>query len=269
MALTRPITLTIAGCDSSGGAGIVADLKTFEALGAWGSVCVTAVTAQNSLGVIASHLVPPELILAQIAAVADDLGVDAVKTGMLGSAAGVEAVATGIRRAGIRLVVVDPVLVSKHGDALLAGDALAALRSDLLPLATVVTPNLPEASALLGRPVDDRAAMVGAAEALLRLGPGAVLLKGGHLGDEEASPDLFCSPQGMQWFDGSRLPGVHTHGTGCVLSAAITTYLALGAPPADACLQAKEFVTRAIRAGAPQGRSRGIGPVDPGAAGRA
>ena len=128
MGLTRPITLTIAGCDSSGGAGVVADLKTFEALGAWGTVCVTAVTAQNSLGVTASHLVPPEMILAQMAAVADDLGVDAAKTGMLGSAAAVGAVATGIRRAGIGLVVVDPVLVSKHGDALLAADALDADR---------------------------------------------------------------------------------------------------------------------------------------------
>jgi hydroxymethylpyrimidine/phosphomethylpyrimidine kinase len=199
--------------------------------------------------------------------VADDLGVDAAKTGMLGSAAAVGAVATGIRRAGIGLVVVDPVLVSKHGDALLAADALDALRSELLPLATVVTPNLAEASALVGWPVEDRPAMVGAAEELLRLGPGAVLLKGGHLGDEDASPDLFCGPQGMQWLDGSRLPGVHTHGTGCVLSAAITTYLALGAPPAVACLQAKEFVTRAIRAGGPRGRSRGIGPVDPGSGG--
>lgn len=264
MGLTRPIALTIAGSDSSGGAGVVADLKTFEALGVWGSVALSAVTAQNSLGVTATHLVPPEVILAQIAAVAGDLGVDAVKTGMLGSADGVRAAAAGIGRAGIRLVVVDPVLVSKHGDTLLAADALDAMRAELLPRATVVTPNLPEASVLVGWPVDDRAAMVGAAEALLRMGPAAVLLKGGHLGGEDASPDLFCGPDGMLWLDGARLGGVHTHGTGCVLSAAIAAHLALGASPIDACRRAKEFVTWAIRAGGPRGR--GIGPVDPGGA---
>lgn len=267
MGLTRPIALTVAGSDSSGGAGVVADLKTFEALGAWGTVALTAVTAQNSLGVTATHLVAPEVILAQIAAVADDLGIAAVKTGMLGSAEGVRAAALGIRRAAIPLVVVDPVLISKHGDVLLAGDALAAMRSELLPLATVVTPNLPEASALLGWLVDDRAAMVAAAEELRRLGPGVVLLKGGHLADTDASPDLFCGPQGMQWLDGFRLPGAHTHGTGCVLSAAITAYLAQGVSPGAACHAGKEFVTRAIRAGGPRGR--GIGPVDPGAAGGA
>jgi hydroxymethylpyrimidine/phosphomethylpyrimidine kinase len=265
MAVARPVALTIAGSDSSGGAGVVADLKVFEALGVWGAVAVTAVTAQNSLGVIATHLVPPEVILAQIDAVARDLVVDAVKTGMLGSSSGVRAAAAGISAAGIRLVVVDPVLVGKHGDALLAADALAALRCDLLPLATVVTPNLPEASALLGWPVEDRTAMEGAAEALLRLGPGAVLLKGGHLGDRDASPDVFCSSEGVHWLEGFRLPGIHTHGTGCVLSAAIAGYLARGASPVAACRQAKEFVTRAIRAGGPRGR--GIGPVDPGGAG--
>jgi hydroxymethylpyrimidine/phosphomethylpyrimidine kinase len=265
--IARPVVMTIAGSDSSGGAGVVADLKTFEVLGVWGTVALTAVTAQNSLGVTATHLVPPELILAQIAAVTGDLGVAAVKTGMLGSAAGVRAAATGIHDAGIGLVVVDPVLVSKHGDALLAEDALEAVRSELLALATVATPNLPEASALVGFPVDDRASMVAAAEELRRFGPETVLLKGGHLGDESSSPDLFCGPQGMQWFDGSRLAGIHTHGTGCVLSAAITAYLAQGASPAGACYQAKEFVTRAIRAGGPRGR--GIGPVDPGAVGGA
>lgn len=151
-----PIALTIAGCDSSGGAGLVADLKTFETLGVWGTVAVTAVTAQNSCGMTAIHLVPPEVIMAQIAAVAGDVDVAAAKSGMLGSAGGVEAVATAIRAAGIHAVVVDPVVVSKHGDALLAADAIDVLRRLLLPLATVLTPNLPEAAALLGRPIDGR-----------------------------------------------------------------------------------------------------------------
>jgi hydroxymethylpyrimidine/phosphomethylpyrimidine kinase len=261
--LARPVALTIAGSDSSGGAGVVADLKTFEALGVWGAVAVAAVTAQNSLGVTATHLIPPELIRAQIAAVACDLGVGAAKTGMLGSAAGVAAAAEALEKWGIGLVVVDPVLISKHGDPLLAGDALDALRTRLLARATVVTPNLPEASALLGWAVDDRDAMVEAARALRALGPEVVLLKGGHLGDTQSSPDLMCGPEGIEWLDGPRLAGAHTHGTGCVLSAAITAFLALGTSPEQACRQAKAFVTEAIRAGGPRGR--GIGPVDPGA----
>ncbi len=182
--MSRPVALSVAGSDSSGGAGVVADLKTFEALGVWGTVALTAVTAQNSLGVAAIHLVPPEVIRAQIMAVASDLAVGAAKTGMLGSAAGVQAVASAIRDARIALVVVDPVSLSKHGDTLLAGDALEVLRTELLPLATVITPNLPEAAALVGYPVDDRPAMVAAAQQLRRFGAQVVLVKGGHLADE-------------------------------------------------------------------------------------
>ncbi|MDQ6615611.1 MAG: bifunctional hydroxymethylpyrimidine kinase/phosphomethylpyrimidine kinase [Actinomycetota bacterium] len=264
--MSRPVALTIAGSDSSGGAGVVADLKTFEALGVWGTVALTAVTAQNSLGVVASHLVPPALIRAQIGAVAGDLGVDAAKTGMLGSADGVRAAAEGIRSARITRVVVDPVLISKHGDPLLAEDAWAVVRAELLPLATVVTPNLPEAAALAGMAVEDRDAMVAAAEVLRRLGAQVVLVKGGHLADDESSPDLVCGADGVQWLEGRRLPMVHTHGTGCVLSAAIAAFLARGRSPRDACDQAKRFVAAAIEGAGPLGR--GIGPIDPGGGGR-
>jgi hydroxymethylpyrimidine/phosphomethylpyrimidine kinase len=262
LVLTRPVALTVAGTDSSGGAGAVADLKTFEALGVWGAVAVTAVTAQNSLGVTATHLVPPEVIRAQFDAVAGDLGVDAVKTGMLGSAAGVRAVAGAIRAHGMERVVVDTVLVSKHGDPLLAEEAVATLRAELLPLAMVVTPNLPEASALTGLAIPDRDAMVAAAAALHAMGPRVVLLKGGHLVGAASSPDLLCGPGGLRWLEGERQATVHTHGTGCVLSAAITALLARGWEPEKACAGAKQFVARAIRAGGPRGR--GIGPVDPG-----
>jgi hydroxymethylpyrimidine/phosphomethylpyrimidine kinase len=256
--------MTIAGVDSSGGAGVAADLKTFQALGVWGTVAVTAVTAQNSLGITATHLIPPGVIAAQIAAVAGDVTVAAAKTGMLGSTAGVEAVAAGLERAGIARLVVDPVLVSKHDERLLATDAVAVLRLLLLPRATVLTPNLPEASALLGQPVGDRTDMPGAASALRALGADTVLLKGGHLPDDQSSDDLLCGPEGSEWLPGPRLPGRHTHGTGCVLSAAIAAYLSRGADPAAACRRGKEFVTAAIRAGGPLGR--GIGPVDPDAA---
>lgn len=261
MAVSRPVAITIAGVDSSGGAGVVADLKTFEALGVWGTVAVAAVTAQNSQGVTATHLVPPEVIAAQIATVATDITVGAAKTGMLGSAAGVEAAAAGLEGAGVTRLVVDPVLVSKHDDRLLATDALAVLRVLLLPRAMVLTPNLPEASALLGQTVGDRADMPGAAAALRALGVDTVLLKGGHLPEDQSSDDLLCGPDGSEWLPGPRLPGPHTHGTGCVLSAAIAAYLARGADPAAACRRAKEFVTAAIRAGGPLGR--GVGPVDP------
>jgi hydroxymethylpyrimidine/phosphomethylpyrimidine kinase len=216
--------------------------------------------------VTAIHLVPPEVIRAQIQAVAGDLGVDAVKTGMLGSAEAGAAAAAGIRAAGIPRVVVDPVLVSKHGDQLLAEEALAVMRAELLPLATVVTPNLPEASVLVGFAVHDRETMVAAAEALLRLGPEVVLLKGGHLDDEATSPDLVCGPDGVQWLEGPRWPTVHTHGTGCVLSAAVAAHLARGASPLEACRAGKDLVGAAIKAGRRLGR--GIGPVDPGARAR-
>lgn len=261
----RPVALTIAGTDSGGGAGVAADLKTFEAHGVWGTAAITAVTAQNTLGVQAFEAVTPELVRAQIASVAADIGVDAAKTGMLASAAVVEAVAVTVAELGVGPLVVDPVLVSKHGDRLLATDAVDAVRTLLLPLATVLTPNLPEAEALVGFPVRDRAGMEAAARALVELGAEVVLVKGGHLADGERSPDCLLvadSADGPVWLEGPRLPGRHTHGTGCVLSAAIAAELARGMEPADACVAAKRFVERAIASGL--GLGSGVGPVDPG-----
>lgn len=275
VSVRRPVALTIAGTDSGGGAGVAADLKTFEAHGVWGTAAITAVTAQNTLGVQAFDAVTPELVRAQIASVAADLGVDAAKTGMLASAEIVEVVATTLVELGVGPLVVDPVLVSKHGDRLLATDAVDAIRTLLLPLATVVTPNLAEAETLVGFPVRTRADMEAAARALLELGPEVVLVKGGHLAEgsdgegegdgDGGSPDCLLSieaPDAPAWLEGARLPGRHTHGTGCVLSAAIAAELARGMEPADACVAAKRFVERAIAAGVALGS--GIGPVDPG-----
>jgi hydroxymethylpyrimidine/phosphomethylpyrimidine kinase len=252
------VALTVAGVDSSGGAGITADLKTFEAHGVWGACAVVAVTAQNTVGVHAVETVSPELVRAQILAVGRDLGVAAVKTGMLATVAHVRAVVAALEELGRPPLVVDPVAVSKHGDPLLDEDAVGVVRDELLPLATVVTPNLPEIEALTGRTVVDRAGM----EAAARLLPGrVVLVKGGHL-DGPDSPDLVWSGGEARWLEGVRLPGRHTHGTGCTLSAAITAELARGMDPVDACVAAKVFVTGAIRAGLALGQ--GIGPVDPG-----
>ncbi|HEX2063723.1 MAG TPA: bifunctional hydroxymethylpyrimidine kinase/phosphomethylpyrimidine kinase [Acidimicrobiales bacterium] len=256
------VALTIAGSDSGGGAGIVADLKTFEAHGVWGTCAVVAVTAQNTVGVQAFETVSSQLASQQIRSVAADIGVDAAKTGMLASAEMVRTVAAAVREAGLGKLVVDPVFVSKHGDTLLADDAVGALHRELLPLATVVTPNLPEASRLVGFTVEDREGMEEAGRALVGLGPEVALVKGGHL-DGEDSPDcLVTAGAGVQWLEGSRVAGRHTHGTGCVLSAAICAELARGMDPADACVAAKRFVERAIAAGVELGA--GVGPVNPG-----
>ena len=260
--LTRPpVAMTIAGSDSGGGAGIVADLKTFEAHGVWGTCALVAVTAQNTLGVQAFETLSPSLVAAQVRSVASDLGVDAAKTGMLATAELVAAVAAAVREAGSPPLVVDPVFVSKHGDTLLADDAVAALRDELLPLATVVTPNLPEAAALTGIDIVDRAGMEEAARMLAAAGARVVLVKGGHL-EGDQSPDLVLADDRLAWLEAARIPGRHTHGTGCTLSAAITAELARGMDPADACVAGKAFVTRAIAAGLALGA--GVGPVNPG-----
>ena len=257
-----PVALTIAGSDSGGGAGIVADLKTFEAHGVWGTTAIVAVTAQNTLGVEAFELLSAGLVRRQIAAVATDIGVDAAKTGMLASAELVSTVAAALRDLGVRRLVVDPVFVSKHGDTLLADDAVKVLREELLPIATVVTPNLPEASRLVGAEVATRADMEVAGRELAALGPDVVVVKGGHLRDEDVSPDCVVANGEVRWLTGPRLPGRHTHGTGCVLSAAITAELARGMDAVDACVAGKRFVERAIAAGVELGR--GVGPVNPG-----
>ena len=262
MVVKPPVALTVAGTDSGGGAGIAADLKTFEAHGVWGTCAVVAVTAQNTLGVTAFEALPATLVRQQIASVVSDIGVDAAKCGMLARAELVAAVASAVHDHPVGRLVVDPVFVSKHGDTLLADDAVGALRAELLPLATVVTPNLPEAARLVGFPVEDRAAMEEAARALVALGVGVALVKGGHLGAED-SPDCLLEAGGRPvWLEGPRVPGRHTHGTGCVLSAAVAAELARGMDPPDACVAAKRFVERAIAAGVELGA--GVGPVNPG-----
>jgi hydroxymethylpyrimidine/phosphomethylpyrimidine kinase len=259
------VALTIAGSDSSGGAGIVADLKTFEAHGVWGTVALTAVTAQNTLGVQTAEAVSPELVRAQIASVVSDLGVDAAKTGMLATAEVVEAVASTVAQFGVRPLVVDPVMVASTGGRLLAPDAVAAVVELLLPLATVVTPNLAEAAVLTGLDVADRGGMERAARALAGMGPEVVLVTGGHL-DGDASPDCMVAGGELVWLEGPRLAAKGAHGSGCVLSAAICAELARGMEPADACVAAKRFVERAIEAGPVLGD--GAVPVEPGWAAR-
>jgi len=254
--------LTIAGSDSGGGAGIQADLKTFSALGCFGTTAITAVTVQNTRGVSGIEELSPELVADQIRAVATDIGIDAAKTGMLASAPIVEAAAAAIGDAGISNLVVDPVFVSKHGHRLLAEDAVGALGSKVVPLAILVTPNLPEAAGLAGMDeVATREDMERAAGAILELGPRAVLVKGGHLRGGAAS-DLFASVGGdREWLEGERVDSSNTHGTGCVLSAAITARLAHGDPLDVAVRAGKAFVTEAIRHSLAIGG--GIGPVNP------
>ncbi|HXJ63258.1 MAG TPA: bifunctional hydroxymethylpyrimidine kinase/phosphomethylpyrimidine kinase [Actinomycetota bacterium] len=257
-----PKALSIAGSDSGGGAGIQADLKTFSALGCFGMTAITAVTVQNTRGVTGYEELSPQLVADQIRAVAADIGVDAAKTGMLASAGIVEAVADAVTESGISNLVVDPVFVSKHGHRLLAEDAVGALRSRIVPLATLVTPNLPEAAGLAGMDeVASREDMERAADAILALGPRSVLVKGGHLEGSEAS-DLFASAAGdREWLNGERIDSTNTHGTGCVLSAAIAARLAHGDALDVAVRAGKAFVTEAIRHSLAIGT--GIGPVNP------
>jgi hydroxymethylpyrimidine/phosphomethylpyrimidine kinase len=250
--------LTVAGSDSGGGAGIQADLKTMLAHGVHGMSVLAAVTAQNSLGVQGYWELPPEAVRAQLDSVLSDIGVDAVKTGMLASTELVTTVAGVLAGVGVP-VVVDPVGVSKHGDALLAPDAVAAVRDRLLPVATLVTPNLYEVNQLTGVKVTAEAGLREAAEAVLALGPAAVLVKGGHLPGDAV--DLLLTRDGStRTYRSPRLDNRHTHGTGCTLASAIASRLAAGDPLPDAIAAAKEYVTGAIAHGFPLGA--GIGPVD-------
>jgi|SRR6266496_152634 hydroxymethylpyrimidine/phosphomethylpyrimidine kinase len=255
-----PRVLSIAGSDSGGGAGIQADLKTMLALGVHGMTVITAVTAQNSVGVQGYWELPTDAVRAQLDSVLGDIGVDAVKTGMLASTALVEAVADVLAQQTAPLVV-DPVSVSKHGDPLLDPAALDAVRTRLLPLATLVTPNLYEAAQLAGVTVAGEADLRRAAEAVLRLGPRAVLVKGGHL-DGAESVDLLWDGETERVFASPRYDNRHTHGSGCTLASAIASRLALGDRLVDAVAAAKEYVSGAVAAGFPLGA--GIGPVDHG-----
>ena len=259
-AAAPPRVLTVAGSDSGGGAGIQADLKTMLALGVHGMSVITAVTAQNSQGVQGYWELPAEAVRAQYRSVVDDIGVQAVKTGMLASAELAGTVADLLADSAAP-VVVDPVGVSKHGDALLAGSAVAVLRDRLLPVATVATPNLHEVTQLTGITVTGEGGMPDAARALRDLGPAWALVKGGHLEGEAA--DLLLGPDGEQhWFRATRYDNRHTHGTGCTLASAIASYLALGLDVPEAVAAAKEYVTGAIAGGFALGA--GIGPVDHG-----
>ena len=240
-----PSVLTIAGSDSGGGAGIQADLKTFAAHGLHGLSAIAALTAQNTRAVTAVQLATPEFLRAQLQAVFDDFRVEAVKLGMLATAELIQAVAEALAPRTTLPCVVDPVMIASSGAALLQPEAVAALRERLLPLATVLTPNLPEAEALLGSRIRDRHDMPDAARALLACGPRAVLLKGGHLEDESLL-DLYCDHGGQHGFEHPRLP-MSGHGTGCTLASAIAAQLARGEPPLRACELACAYVHGALQ----------------------
>jgi hydroxymethylpyrimidine/phosphomethylpyrimidine kinase len=254
---TPPRVLAIAGSDSGGGAGIQADLKTMLALGVHGMTVVCAVTAQNSVGVQGYWELPAEAVLAQLDSVLDDIGVQAIKTGMLAAAPIVHAVSGRLSDMDAPIVV-DPVAVSKHGDSLLSEGTLEVIKTELLPLATVVTPNLLEAELLTGIAITDEDGMLAAARQVASRGPRWVLVKGGHL---PGSPvDLLFGDGHVFRFPGRRIASRHTHGTGCTLASAIASHLAMGADVPAAVEAAREYVTGAIDGGFPLGS--GIGPVD-------
>jgi hydroxymethylpyrimidine/phosphomethylpyrimidine kinase len=250
------IALTIAGSDSSGGAGIQADLKTFAALGVYGTSAITAITAQNTIGVTAIQALSADLVTAQIEAIAGDMKIDAVKTGMLASSAIVEAVAAAIASLDLPSVVVDPVMIAKSGDRLFDQEALAALRSELLPRARVVTPNVPEAEVLAEMRITTLDEAREAARRIHKLGAAAVVVKGGHLTGDEAVDVLFDGRTFTE-FRAPRIETRNTHGTGCTFASAIASHLAHGRALPDAVRLAKGYVTGAIEHGLPIGNGHG------------
>jgi len=254
-----PRVLIIAGSDSSGGAGIQADLKTVSALGAFGMTAITALTAQNTTGVFGIFQVTPQFVALQIDACVSDLGCDAVKTGMLSDVPIIEAVADAIKSHKLHSVVVDPVMIAKSGAPLLQPQSIASLKATLLPLAIIVTPNLHEAGALVGHDIHDLTGMKEAARAICDLGPQNVVVKGGHLAGVAA--DVLYDGREFIVFRGERLDSNHTHGTGCIFASAIAAGLACGRSVQASVAAAKEFVTAAIRNGLAIGK--GCGPADP------
>jgi hydroxymethylpyrimidine/phosphomethylpyrimidine kinase len=254
--------LTIAGSDSGGGAGIQADLKTFAAHGVFGTSAITALTAQNTTAVEGVFSVPPEFVALQVDAVVKDIGADAVKTGMLSNRRIIETVAAKVAEHGLRLLVVDPVMVAKSGDPLLEPDARDTLISRLLPLAAVVTPNIPEAEVLCGFPITDMEGMHRAAKAILERGPRAVVIKGGHLEDSPDSTDLFYSDGRFEELASERLATKNTHGTGCTFASAIAARLALGDDLVEAVRAAKRYVSAIIAASIDIGIGHGHGPMN-------
>ncbi len=253
--------LTIAGSDSGGGAGIQADLKTFSALGAFGMSAIAALTAQNTLAVTAIHPVPPDFLQKQLEAIFDDIGVDAVKIGMLATPELIEVVAQTLTRYRVKNIVLDTVMVAKSVDKLLQDNAIDTLRTKLLPIASVITPNLPEASVLLGHNVITENDMIPAAKALQSLGAKNVLLKGGHLGGKMSSDLLFTENGKLLWFESERIITKNTHGTGCTYSSAIATFLGKGYTLENAVASAKQYISDAIRFGAKYELGQGHGPV--------
>jgi len=251
--------LTIAGSDSGGGAGIQADLKTFAAHGVYGTSAITALTAQNTMGVTGVHVVPPDFVVAQIEAIADDIPIDAAKTGMLATAPVVRAVCAVLARRRFPWLVVDPVMTAKSGDQLLDDGAVRELKTALIPLATVVTPNRMEAETLTGRAVASSEDSRRAAIALVDLGASAAIVKGGHFSDEEVV-DVLYDGRDFHEFRHPRQQSRHTHGTGCTFAAALTANLALGHPLPTAVARAVDFVAGAIAYGLAIGR--GHGPLD-------
>jgi len=254
-----PVALTIAGSDSGGGAGIQADLKTFAVLGVHGTSAITAITAQNTTGVTDILELPTSLIREQIAVVVDDIGVHAAKTGMLSSAAIIATVADAVERYGIGNLVVDPVMVAKGGAKLLRDDAVTAMRDLLMPLAAVVTPNLPEAQVLLGREITTLDERRRAARDLVAMGARSAVVKGGHA--EGDVVDVFFDGRQLIELSAERIETPNTHGSGCVFSAAITAGIALGMEPLEAVRRAKTFITQAIASSIEIGH--GHGPVNP------
>ncbi len=254
--------MTIAGSDSSGGAGIQADLKTFSAIGIYGASAITALTAQNTTGVAAIHAVPPEFVSAQIEAVTSDIAVDAIKIGMLANAGIIAAVAASLTRLAAIPVILDPVMVATSGARLIDETAIAGLRDSLIPLADLITPNLDEAALLCGKdPATSTDAMVAQAARLMSSGARAVLIKGGH-GANDHAIDILLTPDGSQEFSLPRIVTANTHGTGCTLSAAIAAYLAGGDDLATAIAKAKQFVWNGLHSARNQKLGKGGGPLD-------
>lgn len=250
--------LTIAGSDCSGGAGIQADLKTFAAFGHYGMSAITALTAQNTTGVYGVVPTPPDFVKQQISLIYDDIAPDAVKIGMVASAVLIDAIATSLMPLAVQNLVIDPVMVSTSGSRLLDEDAVKALCSQLLPMATVITPNIPEAEALTGFTIRDKKDMVAAAEGIAAFIPTAILIKGGHL--TNTADDLLLEKGKLHWFESERIDNANTHGTGCTLSSAIACGLAEGRSLYDSIANAKAYLNHALRAGLNLGK--GSGPLD-------
>jgi hydroxymethylpyrimidine/phosphomethylpyrimidine kinase len=260
--LHYPRLLTIAGSDSGGGAGIQADLKTFSALGCYGMSAITALTAQNTTGVRAIHAIPPQMLRDQIDAVIEDIGVDAVKIGMLHAPEIVQVVADAIDRHQLRQVILDPVMIATSGAVLIENEAVQALVQQLFPRVHLITPNLDEAGFLVGHALENESDMESASNQLLGLGARAVLIKGGHLSGDTVA-DLFVNSQGHKWW--LRAPRIHspnTHGTGCTLSSAIAAHLALGDPIEQAIEKSHAYIRQALQAGAHVRTGSGSGPLN-------